>query len=162
MTPRLLKTALVTRGHTQALMDRTVTPDGFAFDFEEVPEIIKAFRGMVRGLEFDVCEMSLTTYVCARAHGKRFTAIPVFPMRGFYHGAIVRNSASGIHTPTDLEGRRVGVNRGYTVTTGVWARGILQHQYGVDLTRVTWVLSGDEHVAEWQRPPNVVPMGDGR
>jgi 4,5-dihydroxyphthalate decarboxylase len=117
---------------------------------------------MVRGLEFDVCEMALTTYVCARAHGKRFTAIPVFPMRAFHHGAIVRNTASGIEKPTDLEGHRVGVNRGYTVTTGVWARGILQHQYGVDLSRVTWVLSGDEHVAEWRRPANVVPMGDGR
>jgi 4,5-dihydroxyphthalate decarboxylase len=56
----------------------------------------------------------------------------------------------------------VGVNRGYTVTTGVWARGILQHQYGVDLSRITWVLSGDEHVAEWQRPPNVVPIEKGK
>jgi 4,5-dihydroxyphthalate decarboxylase len=161
MTSRPLRTALVTRGYTQALKDGTVTPRGFAFDFEEVPTIIKAFRRMVRGVEFDVCEMALTTYVCARAHGKRFTAIPVFPMRAFHHGAIVRNTASGIEKPTDLEGQRVGVNRGYTVTTGVWARGILQHQYGVDLSRVTWVLSGDEHVAEWQRPPNVVPMGDG-
>jgi 4,5-dihydroxyphthalate decarboxylase len=151
----------VTRGYTRALTDGTVTPDGFALDFEEVPVIIKAFRRMVRGLEFDVCEMALTTYVCARALGKRFTAIPVFPMRAFHHGAIVRHAASGIDKPTDLEGRRVGVNRGYTVTTGVWARGILQHQYGVDLTTITWILSGDEHVAEWRRPPNVVPMGDG-
>lgn len=157
-----LKTALVTRGYTQALKNGTVTPRGFAFDFEEVPVIIKAFRRMVRGLEFDVCEMALTTYVCARAHGKRFTAIPVFPMRAFHHGAVVRNTASGIERPTDLEGHRVGVNRGYTVTTGVWARGILQHHYGVDLNRITWVLSGDEHVTEWTRPPNVVPMGDGR
>ena len=152
----------MTRGYTQALKDGTVTPRGFAFDFEEVPTIITAFRRMVRSLQFDVCEMALTTYVCARAHGKRFTAIPVFPMRAFHHGAIVRNTASGIEKPTDLEGQRVGVNRGYTVTTGVWARGILQHQYGVDLSRVTWVLSGDEHVAEWRRPGNVVPMGDGR
>ena len=161
MTRRTLKTALVTRGHTQALKDGSVMPSGFAFEFEDVPVIIKAFRRMVRGLEFDVCEMALTTYVCARAHGKRFTAIPVFPMRAFHHGAIVRNVASGIERPTDLEGQRVGVNRGYTVTTGVWARGILRHQYGVDLDRITWVLSGDEHVAEWRPPPNVVPMGDG-
>jgi 4,5-dihydroxyphthalate decarboxylase len=162
MTRRTLKAAIVTRGYTQALKDGTVTPPGFAFEFEDVPVIIKAFRRMVRGLEFDVCEMALTTYVCARAYGKRFTAIPVFPMRAFHHGAIVRNTASGIKEPKDLEGHRVGVNRGYTVTTGVWARGILQHRYGVDLKRITWVLSGDEHVAEWQRPPNVVPMGDGQ
>ena len=56
----------------------------------------------------------------------------------------------------------MGVNRGYTVTTGVWARGILQHQYGVDLNRITWVLSGDEHVAEWKPPPNVVPIESGK
>jgi 4,5-dihydroxyphthalate decarboxylase len=159
--PRL-KTALVTRGHTQALKDGTVRPRTCEFDFEEVPVIIKAFRRMVRGLEFDVCEMAITTYITAKAHGKRFTAIPVFPMRAFHHGAIVYNTKSGIRGPRDLEGRTVGVNRGYTVTTGVWARAILQHQYGVDLSRITWVLSGDEHVAEWQPPANVVPMEPGR
>ena len=128
-----LKTALVTRGHTQALKDGTVRPRTFEFDFEEVPVIIQAFRRMVRGLEFDISEMAITTYICARAHGKRFTALPIFPMRAFHHGAIVYNTKSGIRSPKDLEGRRVGVNRGYTVTTGVWARSILQHQYGVDL-----------------------------
>jgi 4,5-dihydroxyphthalate decarboxylase len=117
---------------------------------------------MVRGLEFDISEMAVTTYICARAHGKRFTALPIFPMRAFHHGAIVVNTKSGIKEPRDLEGTRVGVNRGYTVTTGVWARGILQHQYGVDLSTITWVLSGDEHVAEWQPPANVVPMEKGR
>ena len=92
------------------------------FDFEEVPRIIQAFRRMVRGLEFDVSEMAITTYICARAHGKRFTALPVFPMRAFHHGAIVYNTKAASAAPKDLEGRRVGVNRGYTVTTGVWAR----------------------------------------
>jgi 4,5-dihydroxyphthalate decarboxylase len=53
----------------------------------------------------------------------------------------------------------VGVNRGYTVTTGVWARGILADQYGVDLNRVTWMPSGDEHVAEYRPPVNVTPAG---
>jgi 4,5-dihydroxyphthalate decarboxylase len=69
---------------------------------------------------------------------------------------------SGIRTPKDLEGKRVGVNRGYTVTTGVWARSVLQNEYGVDLKKVTWVLSGDEHVAEFRPPANVVPMEKGR
>ena len=117
---------------------------------------------MVRGLEFDICEMAMTTYLCARAHGKPFTAIPVFPMRAFHHGAIVYNTKAGVHTPKDLEGRKVGVNRGYTVTTGLWARSILQHEYGVDLSRVTWVLSGDEHVAEYRPPANVVPIEPGK
>src|ERR1700730_13881262 len=157
-----LKTALVARGHTQPLIDGTVRLRGSGLDFEDVPIIITAFRRMVRGLEFDVCEMAMTTYLCARAHGKRFTAIPVFPMRSFHHGAIMYNTRAGIRTPTDLEGRRVGVNRGYTVTTGLWARSILQHEHGVDLGKVTWVLSGDEHVAEYRPPSNVVPIEKGK
>jgi hypothetical protein len=161
-SPRTLKAALVTRGHTQALKDGTVTPRGFTFEFEEVPQIVQAFRRMVRGLEFDVSEMAITTYLCARAHGKRFTALPVFPMRAFHHGAIVVHGQSGVRSPGDLEGRKVGVNRGYTVTTGLWARSILQHEHGVDLGRVTWVLSGDEHVAEYTPPPNVVPIEKGK
>jgi len=157
-----LKTAIVTRGHTQALKDGTVKPRTFEFDFEEVPTIIQAFRRMVRGLEFDISEMAITTYICARAHGKAFTALPIFPMRAFHHGAIVYNTKSGIQNPKDLEGKRVGVNRGYTVTTGLWARSILQHQYGVDINRITWVLSGDEHVAEYVPPGNVVPIEPGK
>jgi len=156
------KTALVTYPHTQALKDGAVSPRTFAFDFEDVPVIIKAFRRMVRGLEFDISEMAITTYLTAKAHGKRFTAIPVFPMRAFHHGAILYNTTSGIRTPKDLEGKKVGVNRGYTVTTGLWARSILQHEYGVDLKKITWVLSGDEHVAEYRPPSNVVPIAEGR
>src|SRR4029453_5363423 len=102
-----LKTAIVTSGHTRALKDGTVKPRSFAFDFEEVPAIIQAFRRMVRGVEFDVSEMAITTYVCARAYGKRFTAIPVFLMRAFHHGAILHNVRSDIQVPKDLEGRRV-------------------------------------------------------
>ena len=157
-----LKTAIVTRGHTRALKNGDVRPRTFEFDFEDVPIIIQAFRRMVRGLEFDISEMAITTYICARAHGKPFTALPIFPMRAFHHGAIVFNTKSGIRGPKDLEGKRVGVNRGYTVTTGVWARSILQHQYGVDLGKVTWVLSGDEHVAEYKPPANVVPIEKGQ
>jgi 4,5-dihydroxyphthalate decarboxylase len=159
--PRL-KTALVRRRHTQPLIDGAVTLRGAEFDVEDVPDIITAFRRMVRGLEFDVSEMAMTTYLCARAHGKPFTAIPVFPMRAFHHGAIVYNTNAGIRTPMDLEGRKVGVNRGYTVTTGLWARSILQHEYGVTLSRVTWVLSGDEHVAEYRPPANVVGIAPGQ
>jgi 4,5-dihydroxyphthalate decarboxylase len=117
---------------------------------------------MVRGTEFDIAELAMTTYLCARDHGRPFTAIPVFPMRGFHHGAVLVNADGDVRTPKDLEGRKVGVNRGYTVTTGVWARGILQHEYGVDLKKVTWVLSGDEHVAEYKPPSNVISMEPGR
>jgi 4,5-dihydroxyphthalate decarboxylase len=157
-----LKAVTRTQGSNKALKDGTVEPKTFAFDFEEVDPLIAAFRRMVRGLEFDVTEMAVTTYVCAREHGKRMTAVPVFLVRAFHHGAILVNTKAGIRTPKDLEGKRVGVNRGYTVTTGVWARGVLQDEYGVDLSKITWVLSGDEHVAEYRPPANVVPIEPGK
>jgi 4,5-dihydroxyphthalate decarboxylase len=157
-----LKTVTRTQGNNQALKDGAVKPRSFDFDFEEVPVLVDAFRRMVRGLEFDICEMAITTYICARAHGKRFTALPIFLVRAFHHGAILYNTNSGIRAPKDLEGKRVGVNRGYTVTTGVWARSILQQEHGVDLSKITWVLSGDEHVAEYRPPANVVPIEQGK
>ena len=158
----LLKTVTRTQGNNKALKDGAVKMPDFQFDFVEVDPLIDAFRRMVRGLEFDVSEIALTTYITAREHGKKMTALPVFLVRAFHHGAILHNVNSGIRTPRDLEGRRVGVNRGYTVTTGVWARSVLQNEYGVDLKKVTWVLSGDEHVAEFRPPANVVPMEKGR
>jgi 4,5-dihydroxyphthalate decarboxylase len=157
-----LKTVTRTAGNNKALKDGTVKPRTFEFDFVEVDPLIDAFRRMTRGLEFDISEMSMTTYVAARAHGKRMTALPIFLLRAFHHGAILYNTRSGIRSPRDLEGRRVGVNRGYTVTTGVWARSVLQNQHGVDLDKITWVLSGDEHVAEFRPPANVVPMEKGK
>jgi 4,5-dihydroxyphthalate decarboxylase len=157
-----LKTVTRTQGNNQALKHGTVKPHGFEFDFVEVDPLIAAFRRMVRGNEFDICEMAITTYICARSFGKPMTAVPVFLVRAFHHGAILANTKSGIRTPKDLEGKRVGVNRGYTVTTGVWARAILQQEYGVELSKITWVLSGDEHVAEYRPPKNVVPIEPGR
>ena len=157
-----LKTVTRTQGNNRALKDGTVKPKTFVFDFEEVDPIIAAFRRMVRGNEFDICEMAITTYICAKAHGKPMTAIPVFIVRAFHHGAILVDSKAGISRPKDLEGKRVGVNRGYTVTTGVWARGVLQDEHGVDLSKITWVLSGDEHVAEYKPPANVVPIEPGK
>lgn len=155
------RTVTRTQGANQALKDGLVAPVGFGLDFEEVPVLIDGFRRMVRGLEFEVCEMALTTYLCAKRHGVKFTALPIFLVRAFHHGAILYNPAAGVNTPKDFEGRKVGVNRGYTVTTGVWARAILQEECGVDLDRVTWVLSGDEHVQEFRAPENVVPAPSG-
>jgi 4,5-dihydroxyphthalate decarboxylase len=157
-----LKTVTRTQGNNQALKDGTVTPHGFEFEFEEVDPLIAAFRRMVRENAYDVCEMAITTYICAKAHGKPMTAIPVFLVRAFHHGAILASAKAGIASPKDLEGKRVGVNRGYTVTTGVWARGVLQDEYGVDLSKITWALSGDEHVAEYRPPANVVPIEPSR
>lgn len=141
-----------TQGNNRAVKDGRITPNGANLNFTEVPVLVKAFRRMVRETEFDVCEMAFTTYLVAREYGKPFTALPIFLVRGFHHGAIHTDSEIA---PKALTGRAVGVNRGYTVTTGVWARGILHREYGLDLDQIDWVLSGDEHVAEYRPPANV-------
>ena len=152
-----LKTAIRTYSYTKGLKDGTVIVPGIQFDHIEINPIIGAFRRMCRGLEFDVAEMAITTYLTARAYNKPFTALPVFVLRQFHHAPMVYNVNSGVKTPKDLEGKKVGV-RAYTVTTGVWARGILATEYGVDLSKVTWVLADEEHVEEYHRayPANVV------
>ena len=132
---------------------------GIELDFEEVTPITKAFRIMCREPAYDVAEMAATTYFVAREHGKSFTALPIFLTRGFHHQAVRAREPAD---PRSLEGKRVGVNRGYTVTTGVWARGILATRHGVDLDSITWVRSDREHVAEYAPPPNVEDLEPGR
>ena len=153
-----LKTVIRTTPLVEALKDGRVEPSGYTLDFEEVQPITKAFRIMCRELAYDVCEMAATTYFVARDHGKPFTALPVFLTRGLHHAAV---KARRPGEPKELEGKRVGVNRGYTVTTGVWARGILASEYGVDLASITWVRSDQEHVAEFEPPPNVEDLPEG-
>ncbi len=150
-----LTIAIATNGLTRGLKDGRVDTGGLRLDHIEISPITQAMRRMVRGLEFDVCEMAITTYLCARSHGKPITALPVFVTRNFHHGAIFRPIGSDIRAPKDLEGRTVGINRGYTVTTGIWARGILGAEYGVDLESITWAATDDEHVAEFEAPANV-------
>ena len=150
-----LKTVSRTQGNNRALKAGDISLPDFHLDFEEVPVLVQAFRKMVRELAYDVCEMALTTYICAKAHGAKMTAIPVFLVRDFHHDAILHHVPSGLESPKDLEGKSVGVNRGYTVTTGVWARSIIQEEFGVDLSQIEWGLSGDEHVEAYIPPSNV-------
>jgi 4,5-dihydroxyphthalate decarboxylase len=147
-------------GHTRALLDGSLRPDGFTLEPQPVSPIIAAYRLMVRERAFDICEMAATTYLVARSFGKRFTALPVFLTRIFHHDALVYAAERPISEPRQLEGQRVGV-RAYTVTTGVWTRGLLQHAYGVDISRVTWVTDDEEHVEEFRPPSYVVAAPAG-
>src|SRR3954452_313201 len=151
-----LSTVTRTQVANAALKDGRVRPGGVELGFVEVDPLIKAFRQMVRERAYDVTEMAFTTYLVAKEHGAAFTALPIFLVRGFHHAAVVAREPGD---PRALEGQRVGVNRGYTVTTGVWARGVLADEYAVDLDSIEWVLSGDEHVAEYEPPGNVVSAG---
>ena len=116
---------------------------------------------MVRDLEFDICEMAPTTYMIARALGAPYIALPIFVMRRFHHGGFVVRPDADIRTPKDLEGKKVGV-RAYSVTTGVWTRGIFVNEYGLDSSKVTWVVDDEEHVTTLKLPPNVVHAPEGK
>lgn len=150
-----LNIAVGNSGLSKTLKDTSAPSERLRLNHIQVDPIVAAMRRMVRGLEFDICELALSTYLCARFYGKPISAIPVFLTRNFHHRAIFHNAHSGIQSPKDLEGTTVGVLRGYTVTTGLWARGILHSEYGVDLGGITWAATGEEHVAEFQAPPNV-------
>jgi len=156
-----LKIAIATYGHTAALKDGRVPIDRVKADFVEVSPIIAAFRRMVRDVEFDVCEMAPATYMIARSFGAPFKALPVFIMRRFHHGGFVCREDAGIRRPKDLEGKKAGV-RAYSVSTGIWTRGILQNDFGVDVAKVTWVVDDEEHVRELKLPPNVVHAPAGK
>ncbi len=159
--PLTLRTAIGNYGHTKALKDGLVGSERVRLEQVEVEPITDAFRRMARRLEFDVSEMALTTHALSHAYDKPYTAIPVVLLRDFHHGAIVYNTKSGLRGPADLAGRRVGV-RAYTQTTGVWVRGILKTEYGVDLDSLTWVTFEDAHVQEYEDPPNVVRAAPGK
>jgi 4,5-dihydroxyphthalate decarboxylase len=159
--PLRLSIAIADYGHTRALKSGEVPIKGVAPNFIQVVPIIGAFRRMVRDVEFDVCEMAPTTYMIARALGAPFVALPIFIMRRFHHGGFVVRPDAGIKVPKDLEGKKVGV-RAYSVTTGVWTRGIFTNEYGLDANKVTWVVDDEEHVTTLKLPPNVVHAPEGK
>jgi 4,5-dihydroxyphthalate decarboxylase len=158
--PRL-KIAVADYGHTGAVKSGSIPIRGVDPDFVQVVPIIGAFRRMVRDLEFDVCEMAPTTYMIARARGAPYIALPIFLMRRFHHGGFVVRPDAGITKPKELEGKKVGV-RAYSVTTGVWTRGIFVNEYGLDSSKVTWVVDDEEHVSTLKLPPNVVHAPQGK
>lgn len=155
-----LTAAVRPNGGSLPLCSGAIAMDGLQLEQINVEPQIAAYRRMVRDLAFDVCELAPTTYLCAKAFHKQFTAIPVSLARGFHHRSVVCNVASGIKEPRDLVGKKFGV-RAYTVTTGVWTRGILESEYGVDPAQVTWYTDDEEHVTEWVPPANVVQLPPG-
>lgn len=156
-----LKIAVADYPHTAPVKNGSVPIRGVAPQFVNVVPQIAAFRRMVRDVEFDVCELAPTTYMIARSFGAPFIALPIFVMRRFHHSGLVVRPDADIHGTKDLEGKRVGV-RAYSVTTGVWTRGILIDDYGLDSSKVTWVVDDEEHVTQLRLPSNVVHARAGQ
>jgi 4,5-dihydroxyphthalate decarboxylase len=156
-----LTTALRTSGNTATLKSGEIPVRGASLSFIEVEPQILAFRRMVRDLAYDVCELAPTTYIIAKAYGAPFTALPIFFERRFHHAGLLVRPDAGIQEPKDLEGKKVGV-RAYSVTTGVWTRGILVNEFGLDSSKVTWVVDDEEHVTQLKLPPNVEHVPEGK
>jgi 4,5-dihydroxyphthalate decarboxylase len=156
-----LRSAFADYPHVKAIKDGSVSSPRIRFDFEQVPVITRAFRRMVRTLDFDLCEIALTTLAQAHAYSKPIKALPIVIMRGFHHGALVCPVGSAITAPADLRGKRIGV-RAWSQTTGIWVRGILLDEYGVDHRDITWMTQEDAHVAEYVDPANVVRIAPGQ
>jgi 4,5-dihydroxyphthalate decarboxylase len=128
---------------TRALADGRVTPEGIDLNFLPL-HVEETFFRMLRNREFDVAEMSLSSYcVSLMRDDPAFVAIPVFPSRFFRHSCIFVSAKSGIREPKDLIGKRVGVPE-YQMTAPVWIRGILADEYGVDPSSVTYFTGGEE------------------
>ena len=129
----------------RALLDGSVTPQGIQVTALAYSSPERHWR-MLRHLEFDICEFSVASYLMAHGRGDfGAVAIPAFPHRRFRHGFIYVNAAAGIREPKDLEGRRVGV-RTWQTTAGLWGRGILQDEHGVDLTSIDWFSQDEEDI----------------
>ena len=131
---------------TRALKDGRVGITGCVVTYNNV-EPNQLFKRILRAPEFDVSEMSFSTYIVQREKGKEaYTAIPVFLSRAFRHSAIFVRTDRGIRTPADLKGKRVGTPE-YFTTMLVWLRGLLSDEYDVKRSDLFWCIGGQEQPA---------------
>ena len=141
MTTSLLELsiALSDNERTRPLLEGEVAPQGIRL----VPTMIhpsEMFWRQLRFAEFDVSEMSMSSLIISIARGERsWVALPVFTMRKFFHTSIIVRNDSGIASPADLRGKRIGVPE-YQQTWAIWARGVLQHEFGVQPREIEWYM----------------------
>jgi len=141
---------------TRALLEERVQPDGIDLNYLNLP-VEETFFRMLRHKEFDVAEMSLSSYVMSLFHPDRpFIAIPVFPSRFFRHSCIYVHAGSAIKEPKDLIGKRVGTPE-YQMTAAVWIRGILSDEYGVLVNSVVYLTGGEEEPGRSEKLPLELP-----
>lgn len=146
---------------TRALIDGRVEPAGIELTVLPLSNAWARHQRMLRHQEFDVAELSLSCFLMARDRGQRFVAIPIFPYRMFRHSYLWCSAGAGIREPADLAGKRIGLGM-YQITTALWLRGHLQHDYGVAPGQLQWVTEMEE-LLPFEPPPGVhievVPPG---
>jgi 4,5-dihydroxyphthalate decarboxylase len=156
-----LRIAIGDYPHTLPLKRGDITSPVLKLDFVEVKPMHTAFKPMVRELAYYSSELSLVTYLQEKEQNKGLTLLPAAMLARFQHGTVLYNTERGKMGPSDLRGKRIGV-RSYSQTTAVWIRGIIENDYGVDLSRVQWVTFEDGHVAEAKDPPGVIRAEKGK
>ena len=156
-----LFTLLADYPSTLPLKRGEVRSDLLDLDFSDIKVANTGFKPLVREAKFDLSELAIVTYLQAKAYDKPYVLLPVVVMARGQHHTIAYNRERGMLSPADLPGKRVGV-RAYSVTTGVWMRGILAEQYGVDVGKVHWVTFEDPHVAEYSDPAGVERAAKGK
>ncbi|MGH2819494.1 MAG: ABC transporter substrate-binding protein, partial [Actinomycetota bacterium] len=138
MPDRELSLAIADYDRVEPLADGSIAPEGVTLKLVHLAPS-ETFYRMLKFGEFDVSEMSLSSYLIARDRGTDLTAIPLFPFRSFFHTSVYCSRAAAISAPQDLEGKRFGLTE-YQVTAAVWTRGVLQHHFGIDLRKVRWFV----------------------
>jgi 4,5-dihydroxyphthalate decarboxylase len=149
--PVKLTTNLADYPISKALKSGAITSDLVTFDFAGTKTANQSFKPMVREGKFDAGELAIVTFLQAIAWGKPLVLLPAVMVGRFQHNCISYDCTRGEISPKQIEGKRVGV-RAYTQTTGVWVRGLLAHEYGVDISKVIWSTYEDPHVAEYKEP----------
>src|SRR6266852_2138406 len=145
---------------TRGLLEDRIPVDGIDLTYINIP-VEETFFRMIRHREFDVAEMSLSSYTLSMFRDpKPFVAIPVFPSRYFRHSCIYINRNSGIREPKDLAGKRVGTPE-YQMTAGVWIRGILSDDYSVPVTSTMYLNGGEDEPGRAEKlalslPPSIL------
>lgn len=159
--PVTLRVAIGDYPHTLPLKHGEITSPLLKLDFIEVKPMHMAAKPMVREHAYDIGEVALVTVLQAKAYNKGLRLLPAAMLSRFQHHTCLYNSARGALRPADLAGKRIGV-RSYSQTTGVYIRGIIENDYGVDLSGVQWVTFEDGHVAEAKDPADVIRAPSGK
>ncbi|NKJ44497.1 phosphate ABC transporter substrate-binding protein [Novosphingobium sp. SG720] len=155
-----LKANIEAYPQTLAIHDGRVKSDLFHLDICGPARAHNGFKDMLRHGAYDCGELAIVTYLQARVYGKPWVALPA-PISGrFQHHCAGYNKELGHVAPKDIEGQKVGV-RTYAQTTGLWVRGVLQHEHGVDLDKVTFMTVGEGHLEEYADPPNCIRLPKG-
>lgn len=141
---------------TWPLIAKTIMVEGISLEWNVLPPEEVFLRGML-GREFDVTEMSFSSYVLQVSRGEAaYTAIPVFVSKKFRHGAIYVRADADIRSPEDLKGRRVGLPE-YQLTANVWVRGLLSDEYGVRAQDIHWIIGGIDAPGREEKIPVQLP-----